>query len=235
MNHKKTIHIAIDGPVAAGKGTVAKKLADHLGLIYVDTGAMYRAVALLGIKHNISLEDEVLLANLINGVKLEMRNPNKDEKDGRQTTIIANGEDISWAIRTEEVSNGASKVATLPQIRQVLVKKQQEIAQENSVVMEGRDITFRVLPNAELKIYLTANPEVRATRRAEQLRQRGLSADIEAVLKDLKARDKQDMSRGVDPLQITKDAWVIDTSSLTIDQVVKKITLRVEQIQDSVK
>ena len=148
--------IAIDGPVAAGKGTVSRLLAQKLGFLYVDTGAMYRATALLAIRHEIDLNDEDKVVAILKKSKLEMRNPlPPDEIDGRLTTVILDGEDVSWAIRTQECSEGSSKVAVLKKLRKVLVAKQQEIAKSQDVVMEGRDITFRVLPEADLKIFLT--------------------------------------------------------------------------------
>jgi cytidylate kinase len=153
----KYFHIAIDGPVAAGKGTISRLVAQRLGFLYVDTGAMYRTTALLAQKNKIDLTDEPQVVALVKKAKMEMRNPKKKEQDGRLTTVILDGEDISWQIRTEEVSSGASKVAILPQVRVELVAKQQEIARNQNVIMEGRDITYRVLPNADLKIYLTAS------------------------------------------------------------------------------
>lgn len=220
-------HIAIDGPVAAGKGTVAKQVAQKLGYLYIDTGAMYRTVALIGLTSNISLDNESELASRVKQVDIQMRNPNQAEQDGRQTTVMLDGKDISWDIRTEAVGAGASQVATYPLVRQVLVQKQQEIAKGQNVVMEGRDITYRVLPDAQLKIFLTASPEERARRRQKQLADRGIESQYEQVYRDLIKRDEQDMTRSVDPLQIVEDAVVIDTSALDIDQVVEEIIARV--------
>lgn len=222
--------IAIDGPVAAGKGTVARLLAERLGWLYVDTGAMYRSAALLGLRHGLSLNDGEEISRLLEDSRLEMRNPSSEEKDGRLTTIVLDGEDVSWKIRTEEVGQGASKVAACKQVREVLVGKQRQIASTQNVVMEGRDITFRVLPEADLKIFLTADEEERARRRHKQLLLKGKDVDYETVLKDLKERDARDAGRKSDPLQVVDDAWVIDTTDMGITQVVDKILGRLEQM-----
>lgn len=225
-----SFQIAIDGPVAAGKGTVAKLVAKRLGFLYVDTGAMYRVAALLAKDNHVSWEDEDRVSELVDLAIIEMRNPADGEQDGRQTTVIVNGQDVSWAIRTEEMSQGASVVAKLPAVRRVLVKKQQQIASTQDVVMEGRDITFRVLPNAQLKIYLDADEEIRAKRRHQELQARGQDLSYHQILRDLKKRDAQDRERDTDPLQIVANAWVLDTTSLSIDEVVSAIQQKVGQI-----
>lgn len=216
-------HIAIDGPVAAGKGTISRLVAERLGYLYVDTGAMYRTTALLALNHNVDLNEEDKVIELLKAAKMEMRTPNTEEKDGRLSTVFLDGEDVSWKIRTELVSKGASTVAKLMEVRKILVHKQQEIAQHQSVIMEGRDITYRVLPNADLKIFLTGSDAVRAKRRLTQLLTKGEDVSYDTVLADLKARDQQDMGRDADPLQIVPDALVIDTSDLSINQVVDLI------------
>jgi len=226
-----SFQIAMDGPVAAGKGTVARLTAQRLNLLYVDTGAMYRVTALLALRNNISFEDENALVKIIQASKMEMRNPTDAEKDGRLTTVLLNGEDVSWEIRTEKVSANSSKVAALKMVRQELVKKQQAIATAQNVVMEGRDITFRVLPDAQLKIFLTASDETRAKRRQAELQSKGQDVTFEEVYKDLVERDKRDMERAVDPLHITKDAWVIDTSELSINEVVDLIVSKAQNVQ----
>lgn len=223
MTKNKTFQIAIDGPVAAGKGTVSRLVADKLDLLYVDTGAMYRMTALLGIRNQIDLDSQNKLLPFVQKATMEMRNPNQEETDGRLTTVLLNGEDVSWEIRTEEVSQGASKVAIHPKIRQELVKKQQKIAQRHNVIMEGRDITFKVLPQADLKIYLTASDVVRAKRRHFELLSKGVDVEFDQVYQDLIKRDQRDKNREVDPLKIVPDAWVIDTSDLSIEKVVKLI------------
>lgn len=215
--------IAIDGPVSAGKGTISRLVAERLGFLYVDTGAMYRLTAFLGKSHGVDWEDESKLVELILNAKIEMRNPSESEKDGRLTTVLLNGEDISWSIRTEEISAGSSAVARHPEVRRVLVQKQQKIAENQNVVMEGRDITYRVLPDADVKIFLTASQTVRAKRRSLQLQTRGTDVSFSDVYNDLIKRDAQDSERKTDPLKIVEDAWVIDTSDLTIEQVVDLI------------
>lgn len=226
--HQAPFHVAIDGPVAAGKGTASRLVAQKLGFLYVDTGAMYRMTALLGIRHQVDLDDEEELVELIKKTKMAMHNPSKDELDGRLTTVFLDDEDVSWKIRTEEVSQGSSKVAVHPKVREVLVAKQQEIAKSQNVIMEGRDITFKVLPNAQLKIFLTANDVIRAKRRHQQLLIKGVDIGFDEVYKELKERDERDSQRDADPLQIVAGAWVIDTSDLGIDKVVDLIVARVE-------
>lgn len=227
-------HIAIDGPVAAGKGTISRLVADRLGFLYVDTGAMYRVVALIGQRNSIPLEDEAALVERLTQTDIDMHNPNEGEKDGRLTTVLLDGEDVSWAIRTEQVSKGSSIVAAHPEVRRVLVEKQQIIAQGKDIVMEGRDITYRVLPDAQLKIYLTAGDTVRAKRRHVQLLAKGQDLSFEEVYTELLKRDKQDMSRKTDPLKIVPEAWEIDTSDLSIEQVVELIVGKVKVLRGDV-
>lgn len=229
----KPFHVAIDGPVAAGKGTVSRLVAQRLGILYVDTGAMYRVTAYLGLEHGVDLNDEDAVCELLEDAEMQMRNPNEDEKDGRLTTVFLNGDDVSWKIRTEEVSAGASVVAQHPKVRQILVAKQQKIAVGQDVIMEGRDITYRVLPDADLKIFLTASDLVRAKRRHTQLLMRGSDVSFDEVYKDSVHRDQQDMERSVDPLKIVPDAWVVDTSELDIDDVVDTIVAHITQMRGS--
>lgn len=223
------LHIAIDGPVAAGKGTVARLVAQRLGLLYVDTGAMYRTTALIALRNTVDPADELKVVELLKQSKIEMRNPLSEEQDGRLTTVLLNGEDISWEIRTEQVSQNSSKVASLKLVREHLVEKQQLIAQDQDVVMEGRDITYKVLPHATLKIYLTASAETRAKRRHYELQTRGQDVTFEQVYEELQQRDDRDMNRAVDPLKITEDAWVLDSSNLAIEEVVDLIVERAKK------
>lgn len=229
----QSYHIAIDGPVAAGKGTISRLAADRLGFLYVDTGAMYRVTALIAQRAGVEPSDEAAIIPFLEKAEIKMHNPENGEKDGRLTTVLLDGEDVSWAIRTEAVGKGASKVAALPKVRHLLVKKQQEIAAGQNVVMEGRDITYRVLPNAQLKIYLTASETVRAKRRHVQLLTKGTDVHFEQVFEDLLRRDKQDMERATDPLKIIPDDWIIDSSDLTIEQVVELIVAKVRVLQDT--
>lgn len=231
----KPFHIAIDGPVAAGKGTVSRLVADRLGFLYVDTGAMYRVTAWLASQAEIDWNDADAISELISRSSIAMRNPEGDERDGRLTTVIVEGQDISWQIRTEEISRGASVVAVHPQVRKVLVTKQQEIAQKQDVVMEGRDTTYAVLPDAQLKIYLTGGDTVRAKRRHIQLLAKGTDVEFSQVFTDLLKRDQLDSNRTTDPLKIIPDAWVIDTSDLSIEQVVEMIVAKVRVFQSTSK
>ncbi|MCA9373036.1 (d)CMP kinase [Candidatus Woesebacteria bacterium] len=219
----KPFQIAIDGPVAAGKGTVSRLVADRLGFLYVDTGAMYRVTGLLAERAKLSDTDVPAIVAEVERAEIKMRNPNEEEKDGRLTTVHVDDEDVSWAIRTEKIGDWASRVAAYPEVRKVLVAKQQQVAQSQNVVMEGRDITYRVLPEAQLKIYLTANEIVRAKRRQFQLQTRGMTAEYDEVYQELIERDKRDSERVTDPLKVVPDAWLIDSSDLSIDQVVDSI------------
>jgi cytidylate kinase len=224
-------HIAIDGPVAAGKGTVSKLVAQRLDFVYIDTGAMYRMSALLAKLNDLAYDDEEALEKLVVNAEMDMRQPNEDEKDGRLSTVLLDGEDVSWKIRTEEVSTGASKVAAMPKVRAALVEKQQQIAQGKDVVMEGRDITYRVLPDAQMKIYLTGSDVVRAKRRHLQLQTKGEDISFEDVYRELIERDERDMNRTTDPLKKVPEAWEIDTSDLSIDQVVEIIVVRAKTMR----
>ena len=223
--------IAIDGPVAAGKGTVSRLVAERLGFLYVDTVAMYRVAALLATRNQVDWQAEAQIVQLLAQTKLELRLPTENEKDGRLITVILNGEDVSWAIRTEEMSMGTSAVSQHKRVREVLVYKQQEIAAVQNVVMEGRDITYRVLPQAQIKIYLTGSDVVRAKRRHLQLLTKGQDLSYEQVLAELQRRDEQDKNRVHDPLQIVSEAWVIDTSDLEIEKVVEMIVERAKSLQ----
>jgi CMP/dCMP kinase len=223
MSNPEFFQIAIDGPVAAGKGTVSRLIAERLNFLYVDTGAMYRVTAYLALQHNISFKDVPGLVNVIRDTEIQMHNPTPEESDGRLTTVLLNGEDVSWKIRTEAVGNGAAQVAQVKEVREILVEKQQKIASTQNVVMEGRDITYKVLPDAHLKIYLTGKDFVRANRRHLQLQSRGQDVSFEEVFIDLRDRDHLDMTREADPLKIVPEAWVLDTSDLTIMQVVEMI------------
>lgn len=230
MDNTSSFQIAIDGPVAAGKGTVSRLVAKRLGFLYVDTGAMYRTSALIAHRANIAFADDVSVLKEVQKHTISMRPPTPDEDDGRQCTVLLDGEDVSWKIRTETISQGASIVAAHKILRAELVRQQQLIAASQSVVMEGRDITFRVLPNAKLKIFLTASDTERARRRHMELLEKGTDVTFEDVHADLLQRDKRDMERDVDPLHIVPGAWVIDTSKLSIEEVVELIVSKVGEL-----
>ena len=208
------INIAIDGPSGAGKSTIADILASKLSYVHLDTGAMYRSAALLAIKNKVSLSDEEKIVELMeNNFKLDMENDK----------VFLNGEDISDAIRTNEVSMAASDISKLSGVRKALVKSQQEIASKKGYIVDGRDICTVVLPDAEVKIFLTATSEDRARRRLEQNRQKGLIDDYDKILEDIKKRDYQDSHRANSPLVKADDATLIDSSNMSIDDVVDEI------------
>lgn len=220
-----SIQIAIDGPVAAGKGTVSKLLAEKLNILYVDTGAMYRALAYFVKNQGIDYQDEPKVCASLKKYKPEvhLESPVAEKKDGRLVTVLLNGKDISWAIRTEEISHGVSVITQYKCVRQYMVPQQQALASKVSVIMEGRDITFKVLPNANLRIYLDANEDIRAQRRYKQYLEKGESTTLEQVKKDIRDRDYRDMHRKLDPLQIVDGVWHLDTSEIDIPEVVDKI------------
>lgn len=231
MPEPQTIQVAIDGPVASGCSTVASLLARRTGFLFVDTGAMYRMAALLAMRNEVDPEDEDKVAELVAGAEMDLQSPEGETDDGRLITALLNGEDVSWLIRTTEVSHEVPKVAKLSAVRKQLVKKQQEIAARQNVIMEGRDITYRVLPDAQIKIYLTASETVRAKRRWQQYLTQGKDVTFEEVRDELVERDRTDMNRETDPLKIVPDAQVIDSSDLSIDQVVDLLMKKIEIVQ----
>lgn len=216
----KKINIAIDGPSAAGKSTIADVLAERLTYTHLDTGAMYRAVALKAIREDIALDDEEKIVEMIENMKLEM------PADGR---VILENEDVSEAIRTNEISMGASDVSKLEGCRKALVKMQQEICRGGGYILDGRDIGTVVLKDAPVKIYMVASAEARAHRRALQNEEKGLEADYETILEDIRKRDYQDMHREHSPLTKAEDAIEIDTSDMTIEEVADAVMKIVEE------
>lgn len=206
----KTINIAIDGPAGAGKSTIAKAAAKALGFIYVDTGALYRAVAYFMLSHRIDVNKEDKVASYLCDVVPELK-----YIDGVQHVFL-NGEDVSDKIRTPEVSMGASAVSAIPRVRDFLFDLQKKIAAENNVVMDGRDIGTVVLPNADVKIYLTASAEERARRRHKELTEKGETVSFEEVLADVNKRDYNDMHREVAPLKQAEDAILCDTTNVDL-------------------
>lgn len=217
-NGMKKIQIAIDGPSGAGKSTMAKIVSKKLGILYLDTGAMYRAVALKAIKAGIDTKDSAALAKMVEDIDIRI-----DYKDEQQK-IYLDGEDVTGDIRTPEVTVGSSNVAVFPEVRAKMVELQREIAKKNSVVMDGRDIGTHVLPNAEVKIFLTASAEDRAKRRYEELKEKGaLKQTFEELMREMEYRDKNDSSRKASPLKKAEDAVLLDTSGLSIEESAKKI------------
>jgi len=212
------INIAIDGPAGAGKSTVAKHISRILGIIYLDTGAMYRAVALKAIESGIATKDAKALEELVRDIDIKV------DLNGEEQKIFLDGRDVTNLIRTPEVSIGASDVSAIPAVRLKLVELQREIARTNDVVMDGRDIGTYVLPNANYKFFLTASLEERARRRYKELLEKGSSGvKYDDVLKDIAYRDKNDSSRSFAPLAKADDAVEIDTTDLSLNEVIDKI------------
>lgn len=218
--------IAIDGPVGAGKSTIADAVARRLGILHLDTGAMYRALALHALDTGIDPQDESAMAALCAQQAIEL---DVQFAQGAQTTLL-NGRDVGGRIRTPAVSAAASAISRYRPVRQWLVARQRQIARTQSMVVDGRDIGTVVLPHADVKIFLTAAPEVRAQRRLRQMREQGQQADYAQVLAQLRARDLQDQTRAVDPLKQADDAALLDTTDLTFEQTADAIIKLVEGI-----
>jgi cytidylate kinase len=229
----KTFQIAIDGPVAAGKGTTAKMVAQRLGYLYVDTGAMYRALALYVKQMGIGWGEEQKITDLLaqQSPKVALSIPSENEKDGRLCTVELNDDDVSWKIRTEEISSGVSVITQYSGVRDYITPLAREIGKTQNVVMEGRDITTVVLPGADLKIYMDADPKERAMRRHRELMTRGEDVSYDEVFDQLVERDKRDSERTIAPLRKAKNAWILDTTGMTIDQVAEVIIERVEELK----
>ena len=209
--------IAIDGPAGAGKSTIAKKVAKELGYIYVDTGALYRTVALFMIQNKININDENEVNKALDRIDISMK-----YEDGIQN-IYLNKENVNSLIRTIEVSKIASKTSTYKKVREKLLFLQKDIAKKNKVVMDGRDIGTVILPNADLKIFLTASAKVRGERRYKEIIERDERGDLQGIIEDIEKRDEQDKNRAISPLRKANDAIEIDSSYMTIDEVTKKI------------
>ena len=212
-----SINIAIDGPAGAGKSTIAKKVAEKLSFIYVDTGAMYRAIALYILHKGVDVKDETAVTGLCSTVNVGITYENGEQR------VLLNEEDVSGLIRSEEVGNAASAVAVYSAVRAKLLELQQSLAKAQNVVMDGRDIGSAVLPGAQVKIYLTASVHTRAKRRYNELVKKGVSPDIQVIEQDIVDRDYQDMHREISPLCQAKDAVLVDSSQLSIDEVVDRI------------
>lgn len=209
--------IAIDGPAGAGKSTIAKKVAKELNFIYVDTGAMYRAIAYYLVEHQVDIEDEEALTKACDGITIEI----KYENDAQQ--VYLNGANVTPYLRTEETGNMASKSSAKAPVRAALLDLQRNLAKQNNVVMDGRDIGTNVLKEAEVKIYLTASSSERARRRYTELLEKGESADIKKIEEDIIERDERDMNREIAPLKQAEDAVLVDSSDMNIEEVVNAI------------
>ena len=218
-------NIAIDGPAGAGKSTIAKKLAADLGYVYVDTGAMYRAMAYYFLQNGIDAKDEKAIADACSNVDVTIQYVNGEQQ------VILNGENVNGVIRKEEVGNMASATSVYPVVRTKLVELQRQLAAKENVIMDGRDIGTVVLPNANVKIYLTASSAVRAKRRFDELTAKGVECDIDAIEKDIIDRDYRDMHRETSPLRQAEDAVLLDSSDLDTDGVVAEMKKIIEDVQ----
>ena len=210
-------NVAIDGPAGAGKSTIAKQIARKLGYIYVDTGAMYRAMAYYLIQNQVDAADQEAIAAACQHADISIC-----YQDGEQVVVL-NGENVNAYLRTEAVGNMASVSSVVPEVRKKLVELQQKLARETDVVMDGRDIGTVVLPDADVKVYLTASVETRAKRRFLELQEKGEPADLAKIAADIEDRDYRDMHRDISPLRQAEDATLVDSSDMTIDQVVERI------------
>lgn len=209
----KPFSIAIDGPAGSGKSTVARLLAKKLNLVYLDTGAMYRAIAWRASSEQVDVMDELAVANVAESTDFQID----------PTGLLINGEHVDESLRTPQISRLASEIAKHPKVRKILVSKQQALAKKHSIVMDGRDIGTVVLPDAEVKIFLNASIEERALRRYRELKQKGYSCDFDQLREEIRLRDKNDQSRSVSPLKKAEDAILIDTTHLTIEEVLEQI------------
>ncbi len=206
--------VAVDGPASSGKGTITKLVGEKLGLINIDTGAMFRCVTLNMLQENVTMNEEEKIEEILKNIKIEMNEEGK---------IFLNGSEVTKRIRENDVNDFVSPVSTIPIVRSKLVELQRKVAQGKNVIMEGRDIGTVVFPNADLKIYLDASPEERARRRVAQNKEKGIESSYNEVLEKIIDRDKRDSSRELAPLKKAEDAIYIDTSNMTIAQVVEKI------------
>lgn len=209
--------VALDGPSGAGKSSVAKAAASRLGILYVDTGAMYRAVGLAVLRRGIAADDTEGILRTLPSITVALRHG----EDGQR--VLLNGEDVSGQIRTGEVAQYASLCSAVPEVRAFLLNAQRALAAEHSVIMDGRDIGTVILPNAEVKIFLTARPEARARRRFDELLAHGEDVTLEGVLEDIKRRDEQDMNRSIAPLRQAEDAVLLDNSALDLAQTIQEV------------
>lgn len=212
--------VAIDGPAGSGKGTITKLVGEKLGLVNIDTGATFRCVALNMLQKEIKIDDEEKINEMLENIHIDMK------EDGR---VFLNGEEVTKKIRENEVSNFVSPVSTIQVIRNKLLEIQRKIAEGKNVIMEGRDIGTVVFPNADVKIYLDASPEERANRRVKQNQEKGIETSYEEVLKNIIDRDKRDSSREIAPLKQAEDAIYIDSTNMTISEVVNKIIEIIEE------
>ena len=214
----KKMNIAIDGPASAGKSTIAKKVAEQLGYIYLDTGAMYRTLTYAALSNEVDLQDEEALHTLLKGIRITF-----STAENEMQRVFLNDEDVTDWIRSEEVTQNVSLVSSFAKVREEMVARQKSIARSGGVVMDGRDIGTVVLPDAEVKIFMTATAEERALRRYKENIAKGMTTSLEELTEDMKRRDHLDSTRSVSPLKKAEDAIVLDSTHLEIDEVVKQI------------
>lgn len=219
-------NIAIDGPAGAGKSTIAKKVAKELGYIYVDTGAMFRAMALYCIQNGVNKEEEEAVSAACEQIEVSIAYENKEQQ------VLLNGENVNGLIRTEEVGNTASAISVYGKVRSKLLELQRQLAAAQNVIMDGRDIGTCVLPGAQVKIYLTASVETRGKRRFLELQEKGQECNLEEICADIRDRDYRDMHREIAPLKQAEDAVLVDSSHMTIEEVVSAILEIVKQAQE---
>ena len=210
-------NIAIDGPAGAGKSTIARRVARELSFIYVDTGAMYRAMALYLLRREVNRDDTEQIGNICQDADISIEYQNGEQ------IVLLNGENVNSYLRTEEVGNMASVSSAVPRVREKLLSLQRKLAKDMSVVMDGRDIGTTILPDADVKIYLTASSLTRAKRRYLELQEKGTVCNLDEIQKDIEERDQRDMNREISPLRQAEDAVLVDSSDLTIQQVVDRI------------
>lgn len=217
------IAVAIDGPAGAGKSTIARAVADELGFIYVDTGALYRTIGLSCIENNIDISDADAVFSVLSKTDINIVFLNGEQR------VLLNDKDVSEKIRTEQISMAASTVSAIPEVRKFLLDLQRGFAKTDNVIMDGRDIGTVVLPNAQVKIFLTASPEKRAERRFKQLAEKGIDAEYDDILSDIIKRDYNDSHRKTAPLKPAENSVIIDTTTLTLEQSIKKIADTVKE------
>lgn len=211
------IRAAIDGPAGAGKSSIAKEAAKRLGFVYIDTGAMYRAYAVYAIENNIKISPDTVTDEILNNIKIDISYDENGQK------IFLCGRDVTERIREADASIGASDISAIPVVRKKMVELQKNLASKGNVIMDGRDIGTCVIPDAEVKIFLTASVEERAKRRFRELVQKGAEADFEQVKKDIEYRDRNDTERAVSPLRKAEDAILLDTTDMTMEEVVQEL------------
>ena len=215
--------VAMDGPAGTGKGTITKILSKEMGLVNIDTGATYRCVALYAIENNIKLEEKDKIISSLKNINIDMKNENGEQ------TIFLNGKDVTKDIRTKEVTKIVSQVSSIKEVRFAMVDVQRKLAEGKNVIMEGRDITTYVFPNADVKIYLDADENERAKRRYKEMQEKGIDMTYEEVLKNIQIRDKNDKEKEIGALKIAEDAIYVDTTNLSIEEVKEKVKQIIEE------